>query len=503
MPSHKSPKIKSTKDAFSEIASQMRASLRFPNINAYVPHEKQVDFHSSGAHGRLFIGGNRSGKTVGGATEAVWTAQGNHPYKRLKWEPPVKLRVVTVDFIQGLNQIVLPEIKKWIPPSALKNGSWEDSYSKADRELTLENNSTIEFMSYEQELEKFAGTSRHGIWFDEEPPYDIWVECKLRLVDTFGDWWITMTPVEGMTWTYDEIYSKFGVDPNIFVVEVDMDDNPHLSEESKDVVLSGLTEDEVAARKHGQYVRRGGLIYKEFDPNMHVIDPMSPPKGWLRFNMMDHGTTNPTAWLWGAVDNQGRILIYDEWYKGDLIVAQHALKVHEKNIIHGYPSYNVGDPSIVNKDPITGTSIQIEYMENGIPIIPANNSVLPGIDRVKKKLLGLGPNRQDKQLFVTRNCTNLIWEMRRYAWAVWEHKRTERDRNKKEEPRKKDDHACDALRYGVASRPERDDGSLIPELPQAPAGASVAIDPSKDFIDKDVLVPSRRDNYDTHLGEEF
>lgn len=496
-------KIKTSKDAFADISAKLRLSARFPNINAYVPHDKQVKFHQSSSHGRQFIGGNRSGKTVGGATEAIWYATGKHPFKKLQWEPPVKLRVVTVDFTQGLEQIVKPEIKKWLPPSELQNGSWEDSYSKQLRELTLDNGSTIEFMSYEQETEKFAGTSRHGIWFDEEPPQEIFTECMLRLLDVSGDWWMTMTPVEGMTWTYEDVYMKAGINPNIFVIEVDMDDNPHLTEEAKEIVLSGLSEDDITARKHGRYVSRGGLVYPEFDPNIHIIDPIEPPKEWLKFNMMDHGTTNPTAWLWGAVDKQGRILIYDELYEGGKLVSEHAAEVHKKNQIHGYPSYNVGDPSIWSKDPITGTSIGVEYWENGLSIVPANNDVIAGIERVKKKLKGLSPHKNHRQLYVTRNCSWLIWELRKYPWAVWQHKRTDRDKNRKEEPKKKDDHACDALRYGVASRPERDDGMSIPDNPRVPDGVSEAIDPSIGLLDKDLLVPSRSQMADYNLGEEF
>lgn len=496
-------KLKNTKDVFADISTRLRTSARFPNINAYEPHYRQVEFHQSQAHGRQFIGGNRSGKTVGGATEIVWYATGKHPFKRLLWEPPVKLRVVTVDFTQGLEQIVKPEIKKWLPPSELVNGSWEQSYNKQLRELTLDNGSTIEFMSYEQELEKFAGTSRHGIWFDEEPPSDIFTECKLRLIDTNGDWWMTMTPVEGMTWTYEDIYMKAGIDPHIFVVEVDMDDNPHLSQEAKDIVLSGLDEDELTARKRGQYVSRGGLIYPEFDPNIHVIDPIGPPPGWLKFNGMDHGTTNPTCWLWACVDSQGRILIYDEYYIGGKIIQEHALEVHKKNHLHGYPAYNVGDPSIWSKDAITGTSIGIEYYENGLIIVPGVNDVLAGIDRVKKKFKGFSPAKNHRQLYITRNCVNLIWELRKYSWAIWQHKRTEKDKNKKEEPKKKDDHACDTLKYLVASRPEREDGVSIPDNSQHMEGISEAINPSIGLIDKDVTTPSRHQSVDFNLGEEY
>ena len=182
--------------------STLRKTKQNPGIGAYRALPHQHKFHSSSAKGKLFIGGNRSGKTVGGACEAAMRLTGIMEYRiedpvgsdnfimiegrKDLPKPPVRLRGVAVDITRGINLIMIPELKKWIPPSFLIKGSWEDSYSKSDMILTLENGSTIEFMSYEQQVEKFAGTSRHGIWFDEEPPEAIFNENMARLIDVGG-----------------------------------------------------------------------------------------------------------------------------------------------------------------------------------------------------------------------------------------------------------------------------------------------------------------------------
>lgn len=489
-------KVESIKDETSflqTLSDKLRHTARNPDISRYVPHAKQVEFHSSCSPGRQVIGGNRSGKTVGGATETIWYATGNHPYKKLPWKPPLRLRVCTVDLVQGLEKIVLPEIAKWCPNSSLINGSWEDSYNKHLRTLTFENKSFIEFLTYEQELQKFAGTSRHGVWFDEEPPKDIFVECKLRLVDTEGHWWMTMTPVDGISWSFEEIYEKN--DPYIHIIEVDMDDNPHLTDQGKSIVLSGLSENEIIARKKGQYVSLGGKIYTEFKEDEHVIDSHPIPETALQVASMDHGYTNPTCWLWAYIDEMGRIVIYDEWYKAREIVEHHAWNVHRINSIHGNPPvYNVGDPSIRNVDPITGTSVQIEYMDHGIPISLGNNDVRAGIDRVKKLIA-------NNQLYITRNCINLIWELRRYRWSTWKNSRDQYQKNKKEEPQKKDDHACDALRYLVASRPMVEDGRTIPRATNT-INAPVAIEPGMPLIDREVN-SIKKEQPDFHLGSDY
>lgn len=473
-----------TSDVFRTLSEQLKTASARPNIYGYKPHGKQVAFHSSSAQGRLFLGGNRSGKTVGGAVEAIWWLTGRHPYI-VTPPPPVRGRCVAVDFLNGVEKIVKPEVARWIPSGELKGGSWETAYNKELRTLTLANDSFLEFMSYDQALEKFAGTSRHFIWFDEEPPYDIFVENKMRLIDVGGHWWITMTPVEGMTWVYDTVYLAARSDPNLKVIEVDMTENVYMNPGEIQAFMSGLTTDEKAARIRGKFVQIGGLIYKAFG-EANIIDPVIPPADWVHVASLDAGFNNPTAWLWGAVDKDGRLIIYDEHYESGQVVSYHAEQVKGMNRIHGRnPDYYVGDPSIRNVDPITGTSILIEYVEHGIPIVLGNNDVRAGINRVAQMVEGYNGV---PRLYITKNCVNTIWEMQRYRWGRWATKRMEFEKNKKEEPHKKSDHACDALRYLVASRPQVEDRSIPQQTPNA-RGYPEAVDPVH-RVDKGVSKPT-------------
>lgn len=490
--------IKTPQEALRHIAHGLRVAAVRPNINGYVPHEKQVAFHSSGATIRGFFGGNRSGKTVGGACEGVWRATGRHPFQRVK-PAPTTGRVVAVDFLNGVDKIVKAEIARWLPPSELRNGSWEDSYDKEHRVLTLNNGSTIEFMSYEQPTDKFAGTSRDWFWMDEEGPRAIYVENTLRIADCGGVGWLTLTPLEGMTWVYDDIFEASKTAGHIETFVVDMDDNPHLNAGEMEVILSGLSEDERKARKAGEFVQIGGVIYSMLSPR-NVLEPFIPSADWLHVAAMDSGIANPTAWLWAAIDKYGRIVVYDEYYKSGQVASYHAHRVHEQNKLHErIPDYYVGDPSIRNKDPITGTSILLEYMNNGIPIILGNNDVLAGINRVATLLTGVGtPPANIPLLYITENCEMTLKEHRRYRWAKWATRKAEEERDKKQEPVKKNDHTCDALRYLVASRPQLDDGGSVPEN-LVRVGASKSVSPYSGVeveIDTDV-------QGDYHLGTEY
>jgi len=72
--------------------------------------------------------------------------------------------------------------------------------------------SELAFKSYDQGRRNFQGTSKHGIWLDEEPPdggdaaeaeaqgsSDIWTECLLRTMTTEGIVIATFTPLRGLT----------------------------------------------------------------------------------------------------------------------------------------------------------------------------------------------------------------------------------------------------------------------------------------------------------------
>lgn len=443
-----------------ELGSMFSASINRavgkPSIHRYAPHAKQIQFHQSRARIKLYIGGNRSGKTVGGVTEDVYRLRGSHPLRKVP-EGPVRGRIVTTSYNEGVNMVIIPELSRWLPPSDLINGSWEDSYHGAKRVLTLANGSTCELMSYDQKLEKFAGTSRHFIHFDEEPPKDIYIENKLRLLDTAGDMYITMTPVEGMTWVYDDLYEpglRPGNKEGIEVITIDTTENPHVSEEEIEHVLAGLDENDRKARKEGKFVQIGGLVYTGYDDERNVIAPLDEEKlgkirGWTLYASMDHGLNNPTCWLWHAVSPSGAVVTFDEVYHNEKLVADFARVYKERNKLPGRipPSINVGDPSIAQRNAQTGDSIQLAYIKEGVPILLGNNNVEVSVNKINTYL-------RSGRWAITENCTMLRKQLQRVRWKTYATAKQRNDNNNRKEIQKKDDHAPDAARYFFGLMPE-------------------------------------------------
>ena len=494
--------IQTISELTSSLVTNLRQTVQAPTIHAYKPMDSQRDFHKSNKIGRLYIGGNRSGKTVGGATETVMRLTGKHPYQDVP-QPPVKLRAVGVDFDQGVEKILKPEIAKWLPPSELINGSWEDSYSKSLRTLTIANGSFLEFMSCDQDEQKFAGTSRHAVWFDEEPPENIFNECLLRLVDTGGCYYITVTPLQDMSWTFDRLYTPWKNKKNlsIDVFEVDTADNIYIDMDVMDTLLQGMSDNEIETRKTGSYISHTGLVYKDsfHAENVLTEDILETDRWntilrkWGHFEMMDHGLTNPTAWLFGAYDEEGRIIIYDEYYqRGKLVMENAAAILERRKFLRTQPQYCVGDPSIANKDPITGTSIHTEYAEHGIYIGLGLNNVDGGIMRVAHRF-------RRELTFISPRCEWLLWELQRYRWAKFASSKIAARNNAKETPLKKDDHLLDALRYGIVSRPQ------LPEEFDMPVGNILGVSEVASDFDPTFLIRNQvySGALDECLGSEW
>ena len=444
-------------DALRGLGESIQDAASAPNLYSYKPSPKQEAFHKMPNKARLYVGGNRSGKSLGSTIEGIWWVTKTHPWRKLPDEP-VRGRVVAVDFLNGVDKIILPLWKQWLPKKYLINGSWEDSYSRERHVLTLNNGGFVEFMSQDQDLDKFAGSSRHFIHFDEECPKTIWQECLARLVDTDGDWWMSQTPVQGMEWIYDDVYlpAKEGT-KDIGIVEASMEDNPSLSKDAINRYMESLSEEERLIRRNGQYINLGGTVFPDFSPVTHCI-----PKGQFKLTSkhrivrtMDSGYTNPTAWLWLAIDEDGTITVFKEHYKAGWNVAQHAEVVNQitNQILHdsGAELYlTTGDPAIKQTKEHTGTSILFEYSKHGIYIavdaIPTDRRI--GLEKIQS-YMKINPRTKKPYLMITDDCPNLIAELPKLKWKKYASPKISEQKNRQEDIRDKDNHCYDALKYAM------------------------------------------------------
>ena len=186
-------------------------------LATYRPYSKQAAFHAAGAQARerLFMAGNQLGKTKAGGSEWAMHLTGLYPdwWVGKRFAGPVKFWAagVTAESTRDNPQRVLlgPPQKKeeWgtgtiparsILATAAARGVTDGVDSIVVRHVSG-GASTLLFKSYEKGREKWQGETLDGVWFDEEPPLDIYIEGLTRTNATDGIVIVTFTPLLGMS----------------------------------------------------------------------------------------------------------------------------------------------------------------------------------------------------------------------------------------------------------------------------------------------------------------
>jgi len=435
-----------------EIEEQRR--LRENKIDRYNTgekiHQKQMEFHKCKKRNRWVFGGNRSGKTECGAVETVWLARGIHPFKENK---------VRNGWVVSLSQQVQRDVaqskilsylkKEWIYDIVMISGKKTSAEQGVIDSIYVKNIfgsiSKIGFKSCDQGREKFQGASLDFVWFDEEPPEDIYLECKMRVLDKCGEIFGTMTPLKGLTWVYNNIYLNEKCDDEVWYEHIQWADNPYLSKDEIEKFSASLSSDELESRKYGNFTSGTGLVYNEFDENLNVIEPFAVPVEWYDKISIDPGLHNPLSCHWYACDFDNNIYVIAEHYDKQKTIEYHSHKIREISNSLNWPTRNGRIEALIDSAANQRTLaseknvVELFYDYGILTNAQVNKDLFSGINRVKSYLKNsLG----ERKLFIFKNCINLIREIKGYFWG------------NDDIPVKRDDHALDELRYYIMSRPE-------------------------------------------------
>lgn len=192
----------------------------------------------------------------------------------------------------------------------------------------------------------------------------------------------------------------------------------------------------------GEWTFYAGVVYgHDFRPERNVRPAFPIPAHWPRIRGIDFGYRDPFVCLWFAVaedsmelkTQRGELLLYREYYQPGRSMAEHAETIRhlsrDERIL-----MTVGDPSEQQS--------MADLRRLGIPCVNGNN------DRRAGRALVGNYFREGKLTLIRGACPNTLRELNFYQW----------DRDKDKEGAKEltigDDHAMDALRYVVMSRPQ-------------------------------------------------
>jgi phage terminase large subunit-like protein len=360
--------------------------LFYNNPPATLLHEKQVLFHKCDKKNRWNFGGNRTGKTVCGAVEAVWFARGNHPYKAVSGATEGWVVSLTNEVQRDVAQ---KEILKWlstdwIVSASARRGRVDDLSNCVLDYLIIKNvhgtNSRISFKACEQGRAKFQGTSQNWIWFDEEPPEDVYQECLMRVFDNGGYIWGTMTPLLGLTWVYDKIYKNENGNPEVWWQALTWEDNPYLPPDEVELMIASMPEKEREARQYGKFINSASALFGDFDAGVHIVPEFSYSRDYRFYMSIDYGF-DMLACLWFTVDVSGVVTVFDELHIPNLMISEAAERILEKERFHlklfgraliKYTRYCPPDFNKRSND--TGREIWRVFGEHGVYFVKSVNA---------------------------------------------------------------------------------------------------------------------------------
>ncbi len=176
--------------------------------------------------------------------------------------------------------------------------------------------STIQLKSYEKGREKWQGETLDFVWFDEEPPADIYSEGLTRTNATNGMTLITFTPLLGMT----EVVRRFLLEPgaDCHVTTMTIEDAEHYTPEQRAAIIASYPAHEREARTKGIPQLGSGRIFPIAESAIQCAS-FPIPDHWARIGGLDFGWDHPSA---------GVLLAWDR--DSDVVYVTHAHRAREQ-----------------------------------------------------------------------------------------------------------------------------------------------------------------------------
>lgn len=226
-------------------------------------------------------------------------------------------------------------------------------------------------------------------------------------------------------------------DPNYYALHFLLEDNPFVDESYKLRVKNSLSGLFYKRNYLGLWCLADGAIFDFFDPNLHVSD--RPPAAEYYIAGVDFGVSNNFACvLMGVNTGINTQTGVKRWIEAEYVWDSKKRERSKTNTEYAEDIEAFLEPYGVKSiylDP-SAASFRVELQRRGMPVIDADNDVLPGITYMTSEMA--------KGAFkVHPRCKVLIKEIETY---VWDHKASERGEDR---PLKKDDHCIDAMRYAL------------------------------------------------------
>lgn len=293
-------------------------------LEMYKPYDKQIEFHNNSNRERLFLAGNQLGKTVSGAAEVAYHLTGLYP----DWWKGRRFKGVTKGWCAGESgestrdnpqRLLMGEIGElgmgMIPKELLGNISMARGVSNLMDHVLVKHVSGgwshLFFKSYGKGREKWQGATLDWLWFDEEPPFEVYSEGMTRTNTKLGPVFVTFTPLKGVS---DVVHRYLNEESaNRGVITMTIDDVGHYTADEKEQIISTYPEHEREARSKGLPMMGSGKVFTVTEESITADVQIQP--WWFRICGIDFGSDHPFSAVWLAWDKDTDIVYVYDTYK--------------------------------------------------------------------------------------------------------------------------------------------------------------------------------------------
>jgi phage terminase large subunit-like protein len=294
-------------------------------LKSYRPYAKQADFHAAGAlyRERLLMAGNQLGKTLCAGAEVAMHATGRYPdwWRGKVFDKPITSWVsgVTGESTRDNPQRILygplgAPGTGMVPKDAIKERTTRRGLADALDTLVVRHggggdvqpgDSLIGFKSYDQGREKWQGPTLQLVWFDEEPPPDIYTEGLTRTNVAMGPVFLTFTPLLGMS----EVVRRFLIEKvgGTHVTTMTIDDAEHYTAAQRAAIIASYPAHEREARAKGIPTMGSGRVFP-IEEEFVKVEPFAIPDYWPQIAGIDFGWDHPSAGARLAWDRDNDVL---------------------------------------------------------------------------------------------------------------------------------------------------------------------------------------------------
>jgi phage terminase large subunit-like protein len=375
---------------------------------------------------RLFMAANRSGKSATGAFEAACHLTGIYPawWEGHRFARPVKMWAAGMTSLETRDVLQTklcgePGMDaKWgtgmVPKDLLREKAMARGVSFALDTFHVKHRSgglsICRFKSYEQGREKFQGETLDFVWFDEEPPANIYSEGLTRLTSN-GRVMITFTPLLGDS----ELVLRFTQEehPDRGLIGMTLNEAEHFTAEEIKQREEACLPYERDARIRGVPMRGEGRVFTVSEDQI-AEDPLTYiPPYWLKIWGIDPGIAHP----FGAV-----LIIWDR--DNDVLHVHHAFRMKDALPIHHVQGMKtVGaavpvawphDASI--RDMGSGEPLARQYGSHGMQMLPKHSQWEDGSNSTYAGVLEMHERMKTGRLKVARQLVDWFDEFRMYHY---------------------------------------------------------------------------------------